>query len=289
MAYPSTLSAIATPQSTDRLNNPSHSQLHQNENSAILEIERFVGTDSSIAGTLVNDIRSPSSDGGGHVQTAITGGTGQTTFTKGDILVGQSSSVLSKLAISSVIGNALLVDPSQALGVRWGNVVANKIAVKSSVSGTQNSSVETVLFSASVLGSTLGTNNAIRFTGFVPNFSTTTTGVSWVVYYGNNSVLSIDNVGSDDMSGLQGTVSGTIIADNSRSAQKGFMNATFTSSETEKNGDATVEISKYMANSYGTSSVVSDAPQDLIVTVKFVTATPAASIQGQFFVVERIS
>lgn len=119
MAYPSVLSSLATPQPTDRLNNPSHSTLHQNENAAILEIERFVGTDSSVVGTLVNDIRSPSSNGGGHVQTANKGGTGQTSFAKGDLLVGQSSSVIGKLAVGAD-GAVLISDSTQAAGIRWG-------------------------------------------------------------------------------------------------------------------------------------------------------------------------
>lgn len=121
MAYPSILSSLATPQPTDRLNSPSHSTLHQNENTAITEIETFVGTlPSSAIGTLVYDIRSPDSNGGGHVQSVNKGGTGQVSYAKGDILVAQSSSVLTKLAISSVNGYSLVIDSSQAVGVKWG-------------------------------------------------------------------------------------------------------------------------------------------------------------------------
>lgn len=120
MAYPSILSVISNPNAGDRLNSPSHSSIHQAENTAITEIETFVGTLASTAGTLVYDIRSSNSNGGGHVQTANKGGTGQTTFNTGDLLVAQSSSVLTKLAIGTIPGQALVVDNTQSLGVKWG-------------------------------------------------------------------------------------------------------------------------------------------------------------------------
>lgn len=120
MAYPSIISVLATPQPTDRLNSPSHSGLHQNENSAITEIENFVGTLASIPGTLIYDIRSSNSNGGGHVQTAVKGGTGQTSYTKGDLLVGQSASVLAKLGVG-INNNVLIADSTQIAGVKWGN------------------------------------------------------------------------------------------------------------------------------------------------------------------------
>lgn len=120
MAYPSIISTISNPQATDRLNNPSHSSVHQAENTAITEIQAFVGTLSSVPGTLINDIRSASSNGGGHVQTADKGGTGQTTYNKGDLLVAQSSSVLTKLAVGTD-GQALIANSSTASGVQWGS------------------------------------------------------------------------------------------------------------------------------------------------------------------------
>lgn len=124
MPYPSIISTISNPQASDRLNNPSHSSIHQAENTAITEIETFVGTLSSTVGTLVYDIRAAASNGGGHVQTANKGGTGQISFNKGDILVAQSSSVLTKLAISTD-NLVLTADSSQAVGIKWANASSN--------------------------------------------------------------------------------------------------------------------------------------------------------------------
>ena len=117
--YPSTIASLTDPQATDRLNSPSHSGIEQAQNANIEQTQTFIGTLSSTQGTLIYDVRSPSSDGGGHVQSANKGGTGQTTYTKGDILVGQSSSVLTKLAVG-VNDQVIIADSSVAAGIKWG-------------------------------------------------------------------------------------------------------------------------------------------------------------------------
>jgi len=120
MAFPSTLQAFNRPNATDRLNNPSHSALHNTVSSALGQVEAVIGVDgaSSVVGTMMYDLRSPASGGGGHVQVANKGGTGQTSYTKGDILVAQSSSVLTKLAVGSDT-YLLQADSSQATGIKW--------------------------------------------------------------------------------------------------------------------------------------------------------------------------
>lgn len=132
MAYPSTIATFGTVTPTDRLNDPSHSALHNYTGTAVNETQTFIGNLASAAGTLVYDIRSPLSNGGGHVQTANKGGTSQTTYNKGDILVGQSSSVLTKLAVG-VDGFILKANSSTATGIEWG---ANPIAVTSFISSS---------------------------------------------------------------------------------------------------------------------------------------------------------
>ena len=124
--FPSILNTFSRPTTTDKLNSPSHSSLHNTVSSALGQIEAMIGVVgvNSVVGTLSYDVRSPGSDGGGHVQTAIRGGTGQTTFIKGDILVAQSASVLSKLAVSPVNDYALTTDSSTSSGVKWAGIGA---------------------------------------------------------------------------------------------------------------------------------------------------------------------
>jgi hypothetical protein len=121
MAFPSTLTGYTQTTATSRLNNPSHSGLHNTVSSALGQVEAVIGVDgqNSILGTIIGDLRSPGSGGGGHIQTANKGGTGQISYTKGDILVAQSSSVLGKQSIGAD-GNILIADSTQALGIRWG-------------------------------------------------------------------------------------------------------------------------------------------------------------------------
>lgn len=120
--FPSVITSFPKVNPTDRLNNPSHSALENLQSSTIGQIEALIGLEgnSSTLGTLIYDVRSPNSNGGGHVQTANKGGTGQVTYNKGDLLVAQSSSVLTKVASNGVNGNALIQDDTQATGVRWG-------------------------------------------------------------------------------------------------------------------------------------------------------------------------
>lgn len=288
MAYSSTFSTLATPNPTDRLNNPSHSQLHQNENAAILEIERTVGLDSSILGTVIGDLRNPLSNGGGHIQTAVTGGTGQITYNKGDLLVAQGSSVLTKLAVGA--DNLVLqTDSSQAVGVKWGAVIANKIAVTSS-SIVAKTSIITSLFSTTIPGSTLGTNNAIRFTAAIGNLTlNTNNGINFVVNYGNNKILDFGgDAGGNGLTNASGTIQGMIVGNGSVASQKAIGNITIAEGGAEQSGDANIKISKYMSGAYGTSSVASGANQTLTITAQMIDGTLPGSVIGQFLVIEKI-
>lgn len=279
MAYPSIISALATPQPTDRLNNPSHSTLHQNENSAIVEVQTFVGTLSSSQGTLSYDIRSSDSNGGGHIQTANKGGTGQTSYSKGDLLAAQSSSVLVKVAIGSD-GQVLQSDSGQSSGVKWSTVIANKIAIVSSTTGTANASLLT-LYASSVLGSTLGVNNAVRFT--VP-FSTLAlvSGQSAVisVSYGNNGLLSMNLFGSGfpKISG-PGRLEGMLFANNATNSQKAYA--------TIYAGNNNMTSSFLGSGAYGTSSVESTANQLLTIQAQGGGAG-FGSVVGEALIIEKI-
>lgn len=136
--YPSTFSTFPRPSTTSRLNNPSHSDLHNQISSAIGQIEAVIGkaieTDPFATGTIISDLRSPSSNGGGHIQSVDKGGTGNTSYVKGDILVAQSSSNIVRLAVGAD-GTGLVADSATASGVKWGSagavIVSSTIAVSS--------------------------------------------------------------------------------------------------------------------------------------------------------------
>ncbi len=90
----------------------------------ITALETKVGVDgSSDTSSLDYLIKSSVSSGGGHIQSANKGGTGQTSYNKGDLLVGASTSVVSKLAVGAD-GTSPIADSTQATGISWGLVSA---------------------------------------------------------------------------------------------------------------------------------------------------------------------
>lgn len=121
MAYPSIVTTFSTPSPSDKLSTTPHSSIESAQNTGLTEIMNFIGTESSAAGTLFYDVRAAASNGGGHVQTANKGGTGQTSYTKGDVLIAQSSSVLTKLGIGTN-NQVLTADSNQQTGVKWAGV-----------------------------------------------------------------------------------------------------------------------------------------------------------------------
>lgn len=289
--WPSIISSLSDPNPTDRLNAPSHSSIESAQNANIEQIQTFIGTTTSSAvGTILYDARSPDSNGGGHVQTANKGGTGQTAYTKGDLLVATSSSVLAKFAVSSTAGEVLTIDPSQAAGMKWANSSNTKVAVVSSQLGVSGVTTETVIFAASVIGSTLGTNNAVRFTGTISQLSIAgARGITFTGKYGNNTIFSLGATASGTgVSNLIGTIEGTIIGNGSDVSQKTVARTILTGGNIEAEGETLVNISKLMSSSYNTSSVISSANQNLIITAQHTGANTYGSVVGQFFVVEKI-
>lgn len=227
MPFPSTFSSFNRPTASDKLNSPSHSALHNTVSSALGQVEEVIGLSTSSAiGSLMYDIRSPDSSGGGHVQTANKGGTGQTSFTKGDILVAQGSSVLGKVAIGSDT-QILEADSTTASGVRWAQKTSPKVAISGSVQTVTNTASETSVMSVTIPGSTLGTNNAVRATLLVSQIATDGAG-NTLLFRGNYGTASVRGiVASIQASPVVGNVSITLIGANTVSAQRMILQTDF--------------------------------------------------------------
>lgn len=289
--FPSILNTFPRPSTTSRLDNPSHSNLHNTVSSALGQVEAFIGQagDNSVAGTLLYDVRSPDSNGGGHVQTAAKGGTGQTTFTKGDFFVAINSSTISKLTVSSTVGEVMTSDPTTATGVKWSNVVANKVAITTGTASIYNTNAEQVLFATSVLGSTLGTNNGIKFKGIMYPLWWAGDFFTITARYGNNSIVTARMTAPQNaVASVTSYVEGMIVGNSSVALQKGYMNVYASTNKAVSAGDTNVLNNIILGIGFGTSSVNSSANQNLVITGKFDTASNANSVLSQFFVVEKI-
>ena len=224
--FPSTISTFPIVSPTDRLNNPSHSALHNSVSSVVTQIQTIIGTDSSTLGTITGDLRNPASDGGGHVQTAVKGGTGQTTYAKGNLLVASSPSVLTKLTVG-IDGQVPVADSSVATGIKWATAPGTRIATSGSMmvvsttsllSGATNAS----LFSVNVPASTLGVTGALRVTAFISDITMVNTpSVLLRAIYGNSTVASVLLGIGDQSTSIAGTFKFNLLAGGATNLQRG--------------------------------------------------------------------
>lgn len=277
--YPSVITTLPNPSPNDRLNSPSHSSLHSSVNGALSQIETFIGTlPASAVGTLLYDVRSPSSDGGGHVQTAAKGGTGQTTYSKGDLLVAQSSSVLTKLAVSSTLGEVLTSDSSQPLGVKWAGTTGTKININTASIVYRASSIETVIFAASVAGSTLGTNNGARFSIPLTDLDLNNARIlAFRAVYGNNTLWTVTLPTTPvNLSSMAGRITGMVVAANSDTIQRST-GEVYISQNPGFERSSVVAITKFQGWGYGTSSINSGITQEFKITAQFTNGQETAS------------
>jgi hypothetical protein len=283
--FPSSIISFST-KVNGQIIDASHIDDLQNE---VTALETKVGADGSADATSLDYIiKNAGSNGGGHVQTANKGGTGQTSYTKGDLLVASSSSVIGKLS-AGVDNQVLQADSSQTTGLKWSNVIASKVNISILPTSYSNgaSSVANVLFASSILGSVLGTNNAIRFTGTIDKLTLDgNKSNTFNLQYGNQSVASFQvSGGAGSIVGATGTISGMIIGNGASNDQKGYMSLQVGN----PNGD--VEYHQQVALRYGigSSSVNSSANQNLIITTQTNwTNGTITSVLGTIFVVEKI-
>lgn len=141
----------------------------QNE---ITALETKVGIDnSSIVTSLDYLVKNPLSTGGGHIQSANLGGTGQTNFVKGDILVASSSSVLSKLSVG-LNGTVPTADSTASAGLSY-----QAVATAQTIQNQTNTYARASVVSASVYGVILNTPVSVLSDGLglVIKFPTTNT------------------------------------------------------------------------------------------------------------------
>lgn len=276
MAFPSVYTAFTYPTANDRLNNPSHSALHNTVASALGQVEAVIGLNggSSTLGTLIGDLRSPSSDGGGHVQTASKGGTGHTSFIKGDLFVAQSGSTIAKLAVSSILGDVLTADTSTAVGMKWAGTTGSKVWLNTSSMMYRASSIETVIFAASVIGSTLGTSNGARFnipiTDFDLNNART---LVFKAKYGSNTLWTITlPQAPNNKTSLAGVLQGTVVAAGTDTTQRAF-GTLFIAKPSYQN----LQGSVFGGSGYGTASINSGITQEFIVTAQFTDGQETSS------------
>ena len=295
MPFPSVLNTFNRPTTTDRLNSPSHSALHNTVSSALGQVEATIGVEgaNSVVGTMMYEIRSPASDGGGHVQSANKGGTGQTSYTKGEILIASSSSVLAKLVVGSD-GQIFQANSSVATGVNWVNNDTAKISASASVI-TILTNAETSILSVTIPGSTLGTNNAVRATVFINDWKSTAgrSVLAAIQYAGGNVASVMLTPNTTDNNSVLGEFIHTIIGNGATNSQRHFMEVRLASYfqprqlVTFNNDTPTApQGTAILSRQFNVSSVNGDAAQTIGMTITQATGSPIISSGG--YIVEKI-
>lgn len=291
MAFPSTLSTFTDPNPTQKLNSPSQSSVVTALNTAVAQIEKVIGQEggasASALGTIIGDLRNASSGGGGHVQAANKGGTGQTSYSKGDILVALSSSVVSKLAVGTN-GDVLVADANQSAGIKWSGTVTPKVYTNATASTLTNTAVETSIMVATIPGSTLGTSNALRARTFVSNFNVDSAAETIQIkgYYGTSvfATATFGSITGTQTASLTGIIQLDVISNGATNAQLGFLSVRLV----KGNVVTSTALPENVANLAGRLTVDSEAPQLLAITAKMnaVSVSNKLAIEGS--TVERI-
>ena len=289
MPFPSTLSTFNRPSTTSRLNSPSHSALHNDVSSAVGQIEAVIGRDgdNSVAGTLIYQIRSADSDGGGHVQVANKGGTGQTTYIKGDMLVATSTSVISKLAVG-VDGYIMKADSSVAAGVKWAENVTPKVSILSTPSIISTNALEVSIMSVTLPGSILGTNNAVRATIYVGQYGNAGNSASVLIRanYGSNALASVmlraSNVATTS---VMGKVEIIVMGDGATNAQRGILMVNLSQNRQNPVQNSVLGVNMYTT---GTASIQSTGNATLGATIRISVADGPDLWQTDGYIVEKI-
>lgn len=292
MAYPSTVTSYTNPNPSDKLNSPSHSSIETAQNTGLTELQTFVGTLSSLQGSLMYDIRAAASNGGGHVQTANKGGTGFTTYTTGDLLVATNTSTLSKLAIGTD-GQLLTADSSVAGKVKWATnpaIFSNKIATSGSIQTFGASTIaETSILSVTIPGSTLGVSNAVKAVIFVSDMSTNVNGGSVLIrtQYGSNQtgIATFFPPSDTGTSSIIGKIELNLIGNGSSVLQRS--NNALNVSQSRTTLGVVNSVNGILIR--GTSSVNTSADQTLGVTLKWQDSSAFNYITIDGYIVEKVA
>lgn len=198
-----------------------------------------------------------------------------TLTTKGDIFVATGASTVVRQAIGS--DNQILVaDSAQTNGLKWAtNVTTKKVSIDVSNTTLTTTVTETTLYTVSIPGGTLSTNNGLRFRISITDLDmgNNPTNLTIRMKYGGTTMATVVSANvTSGATNLQGHIEGYILAAGTTSSQEGQCSLHFN----EGNG--------YYAAHSGTAAIDSTSSQNLVITAQFSTATSSGMTVGNISV-----
>lgn len=179
-------------------------------------------------------------------------------------------------------GQVIQTDGNKVLsfvGISGGKIDVNTTEVQ-----ITNSSTETTLFSVSIPGGTLGTNNAIKFRLNIEDFDKGGRTLTFNMKYGSTTVATMVTDGDVFTNGA-GYLEGYLVADGATNVQK----ASFHSRILNGGGGTGTAQAVFEFSDNGVAAEDSTGALALTVTGKFNTADSGDRITAEFWIVEKIS
>lgn len=192
------------------------------------------------------------------------GGTGATSFTDGGVLIGNSTGAIQVTSAGTagqvLTSNGAGVDPT------FQTAFSNKILVDRTDVTVTGTTSETTLYTVSVAGGTLGTNNAIEGRINLSSIGGPNADRTWTIRlkYGGSTIATapLGPVSLFSSTNSSGWIDFRVIAAGATNSQEGYVNCTgFVTAFNQTNNGP-------FADGVGTSAVDSTANQTLLVSVQ---------------------
>lgn len=197
MSYPNTIDSFPTHVNGEIID----ASYDNSQQTAIVAVETKVGvTGSAVTTTVDYKLTNTASIDPGHKHTPPSGGTGNYTYVKGDILAASNSTTLNRIPVGTD-GQQLISDSSQVSGVSWGTAAQN---FGDGSDGNVTISSPTTI-TRDMYYDTLTVNNVLTTDGFMIYCKTLITGTGTIQWGTPNN----GNNGSGNTAGTGATQSGT--------------------------------------------------------------------------------
>lgn len=161
---------------------------------------------------------------------------------------------------------------------------STKLAVTTTEVQINNTASETTIFSQSIGGGVLGTNNAVKMRIIISNLDKGARTLTLRFKYGSTTLATAAS-GTNTWTDGAGIIEFELAGDGSTSAQKGFANSLLVDGGSQV-GDVTA--TRWFINEYGTATEDSTGALNMAVTAQFSSADSGDFLNAEYAVITQI-